>query len=454
MQSNPIQQRIELICEKWEEAKKHHQARVVRIECQADELDMVDTFYTYMIGADTPIMDIAFHFESAYTDPKLFSRQLLNELEDIIHIWNNSQKDPRIEYVPIRWKPDYSREKDKNPAAMFVDNFNRLAEEMDLEKQLYAVAIFKTAIFNKEIILWLQHAIKAGISPAVKFLVHDPITVPHFRAFVRDWDPLTATIPINLNMPKAMEQTAAMGDPKDPATAYRQTFMKMINAMTAQKEEEAEKWGTECLAIATQHLSRDPYWITQIVVVYVAMGNDKIRYKKKQETLAYANKAVETAIASQTYFENEMASVLLAQSLMFRGTVLQLHGNFADSHTDFSTAYPLYKKQNNMHLAIEACRMAGKSALKAGLSVQAIDILADGARLGRSFDTMTANSSTYPGLLELLLKSNHIKAISIAEIDEIARNHYGKDWMKTVFNWKQPPEKEALKQQEAEAATS
>ena len=453
MQSNPIQQRIELICEKWEEAKKHRDARIVRIQCQPDEEDMVDTFYTYMIGADTPILDIAFHFDAACTDTKLFSTQLVKELEEILHIWNDSHKDARIEYVPLQWKPDYSLLKDKNPAALFVQNFNRLAKEMDLEKGLFAVAVFRSSGKEKKLQSWLADAAGAAISPAVKFLVHDTVTHPVFNSLSLDIPSGMATIALNLDMPKAMEQTAAMGDPKDPATAYRQSFMKMINAMGAQKETEAEKWGEECITLATQNLGRDPHWVTQMVVVYIALANDKIRYKKKKEIICYADKAVETATAAQMHFENEAASVLLAQALMFRGTVLFVQGNGKDAYTDLSIAYEIYRRQGNVHLAIEACRMAGKSAFKDSQPAKGFTMLARGVQLGKSIDPVTARSSTFPGLLELLLKNNYASVISMVEIDGIARNLYGKDWPQVVNNWKQAPGEEVL-QAELEAVGS
>ncbi len=450
MQSNPIQQRIELICEKWEDAKIYKDARIVRIKCQADEEEMVDTFYTYMIGVDTPISDIAFHFESPCMDVKQFGILLLKELEEIMEIWNKSVKDERIDYVPVHWQPDYSLQKDKNPAAMFVDNFNMLAKELNLPEGLFAVAIFKGALRNKNLVSWLQEAIKLRISAKVKFLIHDTLTDLRFANIASSSPQTIVTIPLNLNMAKAMEQVAAMGDPKDPATSYRQIFMKMINAMGAQKESEAEKWGQECIAIATSNLSKDPYWIMQIVVVNIALGNDKIRYKKKKETLEYANKAVETSIASKEYFENDVASGLLAQSLMFRGTVFFTQGNGNDAYSDFNTAFETYLKQGNILLAIEASRMAGQSAFKASQKPKGIKILAEGARLAKNCDPETARGSTYFGLLELLLQTDYMNFISPQELDGIARNIYGPDWRNIVINWKKVPDKNGLPQREQE----
>jgi hypothetical protein len=435
MQSNPIQQRIELICEKWEESKRHRHARIVRMQCQPDETDMVETFYTYMIANDTPVLDIAFHFDSPCSDLKSFSESLLKELEEVIDIWNTSQKPEQLPFVAVNWKPDYSMMSAKNAAFLFVSNFNSLAKELNLQPGLLTVAIFKM-VPNAKLLVWLKQAIEAGISPDVKFLVYDSISEPSFDKLARNRDLPVYTIPINLNMPKAMEQIAAMGDPNDPGTAYRAVFMKMINAMGVQNEAEAEKCGFECVAIANQHLGKDPYWVMQIVMVYIALGNDKIRYKKKKETLAYADKAVETAVASQQYFANDTASSLLAQALMFRATVLFVQGKYGAAFNDYSVAFDVYQKQKNTVMATEACRMAGLSAFKESQQLKGIKILSEGARLGRNLDPQTARASTFAGLLELLVPSHHEAFISSNEIDEICLPLYGKDFKKMIFNWK------------------
>ena len=351
MQSNPIQQRIELICDKWEDAKKNARARIVQIRCQPDESDMVDTFYTYMVGVDSPIIDIAFHFESVCKDPKQFSISLLNELEEYITIWNDSRKDERIEFVPVNWTADRSIQDAKNPAALFVNNFNSLARALNLPPGIFTVAILKKT-GSKEFIAWLKDALGANIDGSVRYLVHDRTDIPAYDEIkMTPYASAFETIPLNLNMPKAMEQVAAMGDPNDPATAYRQHFMKMMNEMAAANENRAERAAQECLAIATKNISRDPYWITQVVVIYIALANDKIRYRKKEETLDYADKAVDTAIASKTYFENDIASLLLAQAVMFRGSVYYVQDKRREAFTDFNLAFELYQQQYKIRIA-------------------------------------------------------------------------------------------------------
>jgi hypothetical protein len=227
-----------------------------------------------------------------------------------------------------------------------------------------------------------------------------------------------------------------------------------MNAMSAGNENDADKWGKTCISIASDNLSKDPYWVTQIVVVYIALGNDKIRYKKKSETLAYAHKAVETAIAAQAYFDNEIAGILLAQALMFRGTILYVQQTWPDAYEDFLMCADLYKKQSSIILAIEASRMAGETALKYSQKDKALKILASGVKLGNYIDPESAKASTFSGLLQLLVQQDYFNHISRDEVDKIATNIYGRDWEINLNNWKKEPDANALQRQELEAANA
>jgi hypothetical protein len=227
--------------------------------------------------------------------------------------------------------------------------------------------------------------------------------------------------------------------------------MKMINEIGAGNEARAEKCGHECIAIANRNLNKDPYWITQIIVVYIALANDKMRYKNKEGTLGYANQAVDTALNAKTYFENDIASILLAQATMFRGSVLFSYNRKTDAYIDFNLSFEIYLEQVNTLLAIEACRMAGLSASQSGQKENANKVLAKGARLGNQVDPETIYGTTYAGILEQLVLNNEGNLISMQELDGIARPIYGSDWVNLVKDWKKIPDKTKLEKQEQEA---
>lgn len=57
----------------------------------------------------------------------------------------------------------------------------------------------------------------------------------------------------------------------------------MTKAIEEEKESEAEKYGEVCITEAQNLLSKDPYWFTQLVVVYTILSNDKMRYKREDD---------------------------------------------------------------------------------------------------------------------------------------------------------------------------
>jgi hypothetical protein len=445
-QTNPIQQRVVLLAEQWEAAKVKKDARIVRLHCQADEVDMVDAFYTYMIGADTPVEDIAFHFDSLFTDAEAYSTALLKELAELIAIWNQSEKDERIEFVAVDWQPDYSLKDAKNPAALFVCNFNKLAQSLGLPKGFFAVAVLKPVYKNKAFTSWASQAIAAGISPGVRFLIDDSVNDASLAPLANRHPGIVLTVPINLDMPKALEQAAAMGDPNEPSTGYRVAFIKMMNAMEARKEAAAEQWAKECIAIAQGLLAKDPYWAMQLVVVYTALANDKMGYKKKRETFAYAQQAVEAATAAQPYLDAGMAPLLVAQTLMFRGTLHFVDKAWQQAYDDYEPCFGIYRDKSNYALAIEAARMGAQSAFKQGQRSKGLVLLAAAVRTGHQLDPETARASTFAGAVELLI-DNHYKAyLPPEELESICRRLYGEDWASVVRSWKKPPNPEIAKE--------
>ncbi|MBK7433766.1 MAG: hypothetical protein IPI66_07585 [Chitinophagaceae bacterium] len=451
MPSNPIQQRIEMMAEKWEDIKKKKDARIIHIRCQPGEDDMVDTFFSYMVGTDSLGNDIAFHFETPCTDLKNFGNQLLNELDQYIYIWNNTGNQPGIPFVAVDWISN--RQLTPDNTVLFIKNFNALAEKLNLPDGICLVAIIKKTAEVKNLISWLKSALDAGPSQKVRILLYDRFDRPFMDELLHSpLAPLVATLPVNLDMPKAMEQIAAMGDPNDPATEYRQCFVKMMNAMAAGNETRSEACGQECLALAMKNLSRDPYWITQVVMVYIALANDKIRYKNKEKVNEYADKAVETAEASKNYFGNELAAHLLAQAMMFRGTIRFMYHRYPESHADYRIAFDFYESLGLVALAIEASRMCGESALKINQKEEAAKVLAQGARMAKRMEPMAVIASTHAGILELLLNMKYETAISMEEMDEIARPVYGEDWIRAVGNWKKVPDREQMKRWEEQPA--
>ena len=418
MASNPIEQRIEQIIYEWDISKTDSQARVVRILSQRDEQDIVDTFFTYMIATDTDIMDIAFHFDAMYTNDEEYTKSLLKELKETITIWNTNQKevgeDEQETSEKIDWEVDYNIGKEMGWAGVFTANFNKLAEALHLLEGNYTVAILKNTNKSKNFIQWLFKCLDYGISEKVRFLVTDTVNRPVFDSLSREGKQKVYTIFLNLNMPLAMQQISSMLPPDEPSTKYRKAFISMTTAIEEEKENEAEKYGEICITEAQNLLSKDPYWITQLVIVYTILSNDKMRYKKDKETL------------------------------MYRGTIYYIKEKWENSYTDYLTAYELYSQANNPILLIEAARMLANAGFHCNKTKEAMEALKEVVLLGKVLSKEAAFGSSYRIAVDTFMEKNYQKYLSYDEIETICEPLFGKQWREVIAGWKKVPDEETL----------
>ena len=432
MATNPIEQRIEQIVDEWDISKTASQVRVVRILSQRDEQDIVDTFFTYMIATDTDIMDIAFHFDAMYTNDEEYTKSLLEELKETITIWNTRQKEGEQDEQEMGW------------AGVFTANFNKLAEALHLLEGNYTVAILKNTNKSKNFIQWLFKCLDYGISEKVRFLVTDTVNNPVFDSLSREGKQKVYTIFLNLNMPLAMQQITSMLPPDESSTKYRKAFISMTKAIEEEKESEAEKYGEVCITEAQNLLSKDPYWLTQLVVVYTILSNDKMRYKKDKEVLEYADKAVATAVIAESQLEKSVSQALLAQTLLYRGTIYYIKEKWESSYTDYITAYELYLQSDNPILLIEAARMLANAGFHCNKTKEAMEALKVAVSLGKVLSKEVAYGSSYRIAVDTFMEKNHEKYLSYDEIEAICEPLFGKQWREIVSSWKKVSDEETL----------
>lgn len=446
-ETNPIEQRIESMADKWKDAIELKNVRIIRIQSKADEDQMVDAFIWYMLGLDSLIDDIAFILDPLFTDEQVYSSHLLKSLDACIREWNEIPKEEGIEFVQVKWKPDMELEDKKNPAALFVRNFNRLAESLNLEDGRFTVATLTVPHDpkrEKEIRSWMENALKAGISSKVRFLVIDTFEHPVYSQLAGAYPKQVYTIVPDFDMDNVMSQVAAMGDPADPATPYRIAFVNMMNAMSKKDSKKARKEGETCIRIAKENEPRDPNWGIQVVVVYIALVNDELRAKDYEKAIKYTNQAIEAGESLSDQLDPLISSSMVAQAYMTKASVYCYPKEWKKAISEYLVAAEWYTRANNMIMAIEAYRMAGFCAAKSWTNDNATEYLAKGFLLGEQVNPETLKASTYSALIKQLLSKNYSKYITYDEIDRIASSVYGDNWEETIDKiWKESPDVEA-----------
>ncbi len=444
-ESNPVEQRIEALATAWNDLKDLKDVRVIRIRAKDEELQMIDAFVWYMVGLDTLIDDIAFILDPLFTDEDIYSEHLLRSLDACIREWNDLPKAESVEFVPVNWEPDRQPEDKKNTSALFVANFNRLADTLDTEDDIWTVAILTFPHVPeraKEIGRWIENAIKAGISPKVRFLVIDTEKNTLFDRVAEVYPKQVYTLVPKLDMDNVISQVAAMGDPSDPSTPYRIAFVNMMNAMGKNKYKKAQDEGRECIRIAGENKAYDPSWGIQVVVVNLALSNDQVKRKDYNKAIRYTDQAIESAEALLDKLDPDVAYSASAQAYMTKASVYCYPKEWKKAISCYAEAAGRYVKANNKIMAIEAYRMAGFCSAKAW-GDDTLEYLVKGFRLGETVDAESLKASTYAVLIRQLLDKSYHEYITYEEIDRIASGIYGEDWEDMIRKvWKQSPDVE------------
>ncbi|MEO5684603.1 MAG: hypothetical protein ABIQ88_18320 [Chitinophagaceae bacterium] len=440
-ETNPIQQRMELLAEKWQAAVAVPGISIVRIHAEESEKDMVDTFCTYLLGVDTPNRDIPVIFESIYHDDEQYSQALVDELKGLIDVWNTANKDAlSIKTELIRWQPDYSMYKKDNAAFLFVENMNRLAAYLSLEKGIYLVAVLKVSFVEERMFgRWLEQALAAGLHDKSKMLIYDTAAHPFFEKIADKYPDRIITLEPALDMDNAMQQVAAMGNPDNPAVQYRQAFVKLMQAIEKRNEKDARKYGDDCIDIAINNLEKSPYWIGQVIAVYAALANDQVGYKNYKKAIAYSSEGIAAAEQSVVLIKDEFIyRKFLGQAIMLRAALYTVDREWQKAVADFETAANHYIYTNDIILAMEACRMAAYCNRKYGDRGTACKWLAAAVSQSKQLPAHIIKVTTFAGVIEMLIDINDEVHISREDVENAAEAVYGEEWMKEIVNWKNP----------------
>ncbi|MCD8194431.1 MAG: hypothetical protein LUD74_07810 [Tannerellaceae bacterium] len=232
-----------------------------------------------------------------------------------------------------------------------------------------------------------------------------------------------------------------MGDPADPSTPYRVAFVNMMTAMGKEKRKTAQKEGEKCIAIARENEKMNPHWKIQEVVVQLALANDEIRHKDYEGARKRTDKAVEAATPLPEELGDSMGKPVLAQAYMARASFACYPEKWKEAMPDFEEAARLYQEAKNELMAIEAYRMAGFCANRAGWKDQSLEYLVAGFQIATQTNRESLKASSFSALLRQLIDKNYKKHLSPEEVSTIATELYGEDWQEIIKSiWKKAPD--------------
>lgn len=423
-----VDQKLDDFGEKWIDTVNQKERRLIIVRAKDDdELEFVDTFFDYLLSPDALPDDIAFHFETEFKNEKQYGKALLQELETMLFEWNSAEKSSDINFETIDWTPNYEL-KTKNSAELFIKNINEFTQSLLLDKSV-VVTIILRFYSNKTsaIISWLNNLLKNEVSPQVRIAVCDKKNDSIFDKISFEHNRQVIVVKPEVDMDNIMTQLATSGDPNDPATPYRFAFVNLMQAIGKQDKKNIEKHGKICVNIATENINKNPYWISQLIGVYMMLSNAYIALNNTKKTFRYADKAVAMSLIGEDVLDGEIYYRQQGQAFLFRGGLFCSKKKWTDAISDFKVSAKAYGSCEDYILEVEALRMQGYAAKKTWTEDPAIP-LAQGARLGTFFSSETVEASSYTLLIQQLLKTSYSSQISDEELDEILIPLWGKNW--------------------------
>ena len=436
-ENNPIQERVNLLLQKWTLAINSPGVKLVRIHAAHDERDIVDAFFEYMLALDTEQEDFVMVLEEPFSTHQDYARHLLEEIEEEINLWNEAEIPETVPFEKIEWKPDYTLGDDKNVTSLLVRNLNNFANYLVPEKDTkVSIVIRMPQVGRHDATRWFNDLLKVKTESHLVFGTSDAETNAVFSK-VADQNPQkVTTIKPNLDMDEAVEQLTALGEPNSPETPYRTHLAKLMHAVKNRKKKEVQTHGKECLTIATEELNKDVNWLSQIVTVYTILYNDQVGYKNYDRAIYFASKAVEAALLTEGLIDPEMSKRLVGQSHIGRGSLYTLQRKWETALIDFKIAAEAYSSCSDYVMLSESLRLCGWACEKTGANQEASKHYIRGYELVHKLSPELVKGSTFPYILKKLVNSSErLKVISDAQMDEDLTPIFGEHWRAEVADY-------------------
>ncbi len=433
-ENNPIQDRMNQLLLKWTLAINTPNSKVIRLLHSADEEEMIDTYFEYMLALDTNQEDFVMVLDSPISTLEEYGRELLEEIEDEIKQWNEAKIHESIPFESITWEADYSLGSETDCTRLLVQNLNALARYLVPKKDIKVSIVLKSFYADsKTAYKWFASLLEQELEPHLIFGIADAEKTPMLDKLAKDHPKQVYTIIPDLQMDAAIEQLAAMGDPTAPETPYRKNLVRLMNGVKKRDAKKVEKAATACLDIATKNLEKDPNWLAQIVTIYTILYTDQVGYKQYDEAIYFAGKSVEAALLSEKLLDPAISHRLIGQTHVGRGTLYNLKKRREDALEDYKVAVEYYGMCNDHIMKSESLRLCGTVCNKMSHNWEALQYYLNAYHLKDKLTPEIIRGSTFPLIIRKLLDSiERRKYLSDAQMDQDWRPIFGDGWIEIV----------------------
>lgn len=390
---NPIELRLAQLQSIWSQFIDQADARICRWMLRHDEVQMLYGFVESTYSEESEIQAGILNFQTIFPSLAQYSVALTADLQTMIEQDGEALAENGID---IDWRPEAPDWQDeRNPARYFLRNLAEFARRWPSEGLI--VAFLDPAEYHKDLEKWLFSALETGIDPRLRLMIADYEGFNLYERIAAKYPQQVKTYTPNLDMPAAVRQLAAKGNPADPGVQFRKAFIELSEAASRQKTDDCLRLREAPIAIA-----REQGWPHLEIAVHALVGSAFLnaqRYPDAMQTFDHARLLAESAEKQG----NPLGATLKGQMLMNLGSTAVAQRDLKGAIGWYRAAAESAEQLKEHFNALEARRMEGFCLQHTGQTDDAWKANLAGLQAAEQLDDNTRGNSSLPWLGQALL---------------------------------------------------
>lgn len=396
--NNPVMQCLDHLRDRWLEAGEDPQWRVLVWRVPDNATRLLEAFFAAQQQPETASTpDLFLRFDAPFETGFGYSRALKDAL---LLGYAEGRDDLDNQDIPIDWNGAFEQHPDTPVGFLaLLDSFARHHREH--LRHVAAVLMPESTASAASMIDWLDAALQSPIPEQLRLVVADTQSHPRWQALVERHPRHLRLIetPIDLfDVARATAAQSGAGHGSGPAATYRQLLadcMRLLDCGTAaQVAQRADR--------ALQLAEREQ-WPDQQVVMHMLVAGAYLKEQAYREAIVRYRCARKCAQAAQAQ-GHPAGSELVMQSWFGEASALVAAKQLELAAKAYVDAAQAAKAVPNALFVIEGYRMAGQCLAQDRQTEPAREHYMLGLAEARGLDSATRAVTTFPLLLQDLLK--------------------------------------------------
>jgi|GEM_PF-6332672 len=386
---NILQERIENMAKQWRHFSKVIDARIAHWFIEDNNLALIDEFIKYQKQQKHP--DLFIKLESPFINEKSYGITLKEEL-------NKSHQ--KAKKIVIKKGIKIQKTKKQLPGPFsFFKSLNSYLKNSDIKGY---IAIYLAPTENEapeKWIAWLKGGIKTGIPQRVRIIIADTKESPLFEKIADKFPIKIITLRPKLDIDKALNEVAEMGDPNDPVNQFQKVFLNVTKAAKIGDLKKVEFLGQKALMIAQKQK-----WPNMKMMVHMTVGQTLVAAAQIKAALKSFDRA--KSIAKDAFEKKEPAGAsLLVNAYFAEAGVYFKEKKYLKAAQTYEKAIPISKDiKDAPYFHLEAYRMAAYSYESLKRYQTAWNYNQEALKVGDKMDEEIRANSTLPYIGQALLR--------------------------------------------------